>query len=59
MTKEQRLKSEARKAAKFRGHRMEKSWKHSEIYGCKSQFLECEDCGMQVAIELDPAPRWY
>lgn len=55
MTKEQRLKSEARQTTEFRGHKMEKPWVSSSFYGCKRQSIKCKDCGMHVIIDLQPA----
>jgi hypothetical protein len=57
MTKEQQLRSEARKAATRRGHQLETRWTLSLAFGRSRQSLRCGACGMHAIIFLDPEPN--
>ncbi len=57
MTQEQKLRSEARKAAACRGHQLETRWTLSVAFGRSRQSLRCGACGMHAIIFLDPEPN--
>ena len=50
MTKEQKLKREAKKAARFRGHKMG-VWQQIGLYCSTSR---CKECNMAVTVDLLP-----
>jgi hypothetical protein len=50
-----RLSRDARAACKWRGHDMRPF--HPIPYWANVRTSECRKCGMQVAIDADPAPN--
>jgi hypothetical protein len=57
MTREQRLRSEARAAATWRGHTMQRQWCVSEFHGRNRQSIKCLKCGRHAIICLKPLPN--
>jgi hypothetical protein len=57
MTQEQRLRSEARRAAERRGHQLETRWALSLAFGRRRQSLRCAACGMHAIIFLEREPN--
>lgn len=47
------LQREAERSCRFRGHDME-SWAR---VGLEKAYSHCRDCGMQVAVDVNPLPN--
>jgi hypothetical protein len=59
MTREARLKKEAREACRFRGHKMWRNWLYyPDVNGRPRNFsTRCEICHKDVWVDLRPDPN--